>query len=230
MNKFYGCLIFLIVIASSCQKELNFEGGGAPPTGNLVCLTCDYMPMCDSTRLNFVDSTGGTGTDRSFVYDVNADTTINGAAFKKIKEVGSGQNTYLNCDGNVISNFIASGTGIGGSVITNYMQIALKANEAVGATWSDQFVANGLTTVSRYQIIEKNITRQVFDSTYSNVIYVRDTMVVVVPILGETILAVRKNYFARGIGLIESVSEQIDPFSGNAIPFFIRKLKSYRIR
>ncbi|MFZ1528207.1 MAG: hypothetical protein WAT19_05630 [Ferruginibacter sp.] len=230
MNKLYLCLIFMVAITSSCQKELSFDGAGTGPTDNLVCLTCDYMPMCDSTRLNYVDSMAGTGTNRSFVYDVTADTVINGAVFKKIKEVGSGQSTYMNCDGNVISNFIATGTSMGGAVITNYMQIALKANEAVGATWQDQFVVNGLTTVSRYQIIEKNITRQVFDSTYTNVIYVRDTMVTVVPLLGETILAVRKNYIARGVGLIESVSEQIDPFTGNGIPFFIRKLKSYRIR
>ncbi|RYY65917.1 MAG: hypothetical protein EOO13_16510 [Chitinophagaceae bacterium] len=228
------------LLLTSCQKELSFETFNPPgttppstnpgtpgttPTGN-VCFTCDYSPICDGTKLNYIDSMSGTATQMNILYDILGDSTVNGAPFKKIKDVTSGQVAYFNCDNNVVRAYIASGTTAGGATVTGIMQTPLKANEPVGATWKDVIINNGQTIEYRYKIIQKNITRQVMDSTYSNVIYTRDTTVLIVPMLGELPSAVRHTWFAKGIGQVEVRME--DLMSGMTI--MVRKLKTYQIR
>ena len=237
---------FLLLIISgfvlmSCQKELSFEVGSNPPPvdpgggnpgggggtgGSGTCFTCDYSPICDGTKLNYIDSMGGTATPFNILYDVQGDSTVAGVSRKKIKDMNSGQIAYFNCTNNVVSAYISMGITTGGNTITGITQTPLKANEPVGATWKDILINAGQTIEYRYSIIEKNITRQVMDSTYSNVIYVRDTTVLLVPVLGEMPSAVRHSWFAKGIGQVEVRME--DLFTGST--GLVRKLKSYRIR
>jgi hypothetical protein len=211
----------------SCQKEFSLDEG-APPVnpGNSICFECDYSPICDSTEMKYVDSSMGTATELYYVYDLLSDTTINGLSFKKTKELNSGAITYFSCVNQVLKGFTYTATSVGGTTVTNIMQTPLKSNEAVGASWTDVLNANGLSIEYRYKIIQKNISRQVFDSTYSNVIYVRDTTVATVPLIGEMAFGVRHMYYAKGIGMIEARMEDLI-LGGESL---VRKLKTYRIR
>ncbi|MBC7933899.1 MAG: hypothetical protein H7Y86_00875 [Rhizobacter sp.] len=224
-------------LLTACQKELSFETaidpgsnpGGNPgnnPGSNVVCFACDYSPICDGTKMNYIDTMSGVATPMNFLYDVLTDTTVAGATYKKIKETNSGQVAYLSCDNNVVRTYINSGVTVGGNTVTGITQTPVKANEPVGATWKDFIVNNGQTIEYRYSIIQKNITRQVYDSLYTNVIYVRDTTVLIVPVIGEIVSAVRHSYFSKGIGQVEVRIE--DLFTGT--PGFVRKLKTYKIR
>lgn len=176
--------------------------------------------------MNYVDSMMGSATNLNYIYDLLADTNINAKPFKKVKELTTGAVTYFGCSNQVLQGFTYAATSVGGTTVTNIMQTVLKSNEPVGATWTDHLQANGLNIQYRYKIIEKNTTRQVFDSTYTNVIYVRDTTVAEVPLMGEMAFAVRHMYYAKGIGMIESRME--DLFMGGDM--MVRKLKSYDIR
>lgn len=220
-----GAICTLLLI--SCQKEFSLDEGTVPVNpGNAVCFECDYAPICDSTKMNYIDSAMGTATELNYVYDLLADTSINATPFKKVKELTTGATTYFSCVNQVLKGFTYAATSVGGTTVTNITQTPLKSNEAVGATWTDVLSANGLDIQYRYTIVQKNITRQVFDSTYTNVIYVRDTTVAEVPILGEMAFAVRHAYYAKGIGMVEIRMEDL-LMGGESL---VRKLKSYDIR
>jgi hypothetical protein len=211
----------------SCQKEFSLDDGSTPINPvNGVCFECDYSPICDSTKLVYVDSMMGTATESINIYDLVADTSINALPFKKVKELNTGAVTYFSCNNQVLKGYVYAATSVGGNTVTNIMQTPLKSNEPVGAAWTDVLSANGLDIQYRYKIIEKNITRQVFDSTYNNVIYVRDTTVAEVPVLGEMAFAVRHSYYAKGIGMVEVRMEDL-LMGGESL---VRKLKSYKIR
>lgn len=227
------------IIAMSCQKEFSEETGTIPTTpttpttpgtpgtpANIVCFECEYNPICDSTKLVYMDTVFGNASVLTYIYDVLGDTTIAGVANKKVKELNSGQTAYFSCSNNIVRAFFYSGTTVGGNNISNITQTPVKANEPVGATWTDVINNNGQTIEYRYTIIAKNTTRQVLDSTYSNVIYVRDTTVLIAPGIGEIPSAIRHSYFAKGIGQVEVNIEDITTGS----PGSQRKLKSYKIR
>jgi hypothetical protein len=225
------------LIALSCQKELSEEDGTLPTTpttpgtpgtpANTICFECEYAPICDSTKLVYMDTILGNASVVTNLYDVLGDTTMSGVANKKVIELNSGQIAYFSCSNNIVRAFFYSGTSTGGSTVTNITQTPVKANEPVGATWKDVVNNNnGQLVEYRYTIIAKNTTRQVLDSSYSNVIYVRDTTVLIVPGFGEIPSAVRHSYFAKGIGQVETNIEDLV----TGLPISQRKLKSYKIR
>lgn len=229
MDKGILFFIAIIVFSISCQKELNFNT--EDNSSGLTCIECEYMPICDSSKFSFIDSTGsGSSVQRDIVYDVASDTTVSGVIFKKILESGSNTSIYLSCINNTLLNFTPTPTGIGGVILNNITRTPLKANEAVNGVWQDEVLATGFSVQVRYKIIEKGSTRQVLDSTYRDVIYVRDTTVLIMPLLGELPAFVQKVYYAKGIGPIETINEQIDPLFGTTSLILHRKLKSYRIR
>ena len=222
----FGCL------AVSCQKELSFDPNNTTtppndfPNTNDSCFTCDYFPVCDSTQQNYIDSMSGTVQTRTLLYDVKTDTVVNGITFKKILNLTDNTMNYYSCTNNVLKIYAPSSTSIGGTQASNITQTPLKSNEPVGTNWKDVLQINGATFEYRYTIIEKGITRQVLDSTYNNVINVRDTAVTIVPLMGEVPFAVRNSYYARGIGLVEV--RMIDLMSGQTS--LVTQLKSYHFR
>ena len=233
MRKILPALICALM-ALSCQKELSEEDGLNPPPPppdptptNTICFDCDYNPICDSTKLVYMDTTFGNASVLTFVYDLLGDTTIGGVSNKKVKELNSGQVSYFGCSNNIVKLFTYGITGVGGTSLSNITLTGVKANEPVGATWTDA-INNGAGQMVeyRYTLVAKNTTRQVLDSTYSNVIYVRDTAVLIAPGLGEIPSAIKHAYYAKGIGLVEVNIEDIQTGS----PGSQRKLKSYKIR
>lgn len=238
--------LLLIIITgllfTSCQKELSFEDPfnppgtpttpttpttpGTPGSGNGTCLTCDYLPICDNSKWEYIDTLMGTPTNVTTVLNILGDTSMNGMTWKKIKDAATGQRMYSNCNNSVAKLFTLSATSAGGNTVTNITQTPVKGNEPVGATWMDALLNQlGQQVEYRYTMVAKNTTRQVYDSTYSNVVYVRDTTVLKVTGLPEIASIVRHSYYAKGIGMIEQRTEDI----GSGMIMMVRKLKKYRL-
>lgn len=208
----------------SCQKEVSFEA--VHNLSDTTCLGCSYFPVCDSSMYVYKDSGMLSNETTSFLL-YKGDTTISSKSFNKYIDSVSRMNQYLNCDNGVLTIFTTGMTSMGGTSVSNVTMVPLKSNEPVGATWQDNLTANGMTITYNYKVIEKGITRHVLDSNYTNVIYVRDTGMAVVPIMGNMPFAVRHNYYARNVGLIESTTESI--LFGTPTVALVRKLKSYRL-
>ena len=90
----------------------------------------------------------------------------------------------------------------------------LKENAAVGVSWKDTLTANGLDAIYTYTIVSKGMPKTVAGTTYTDVIHVHEQTTI--DLLGTVIPAGQSEYYyAKGIGLIESLS--IDDFSGTQL-------------
>ncbi len=120
----------------------------------------------------------------------------------------------LNATG-LSASIILNGTTQGGTTTLPYVKItALKANEPVGASWSDIISNMGQNGTYTYTIVSKGTPRTVAGITYQDVIHLHEQTTL--DFSGTTIPAGQgQYYFAKGIGLIESVN--IDDFSGTQI-------------
>lgn len=226
--------IFLILLcgclAISCQKELDFGSGDITPPNdfpvNDTCFACDYSPICDSSQFNYIDTVNGVAQAKSFLYDVKSDTVVNAVTFKKILELNSNIMNYFSCSNNVLKIYAPSATSTGGTQLSNIIQTPLKSNEPAGTRWKDVIQVTGGSIEYRYTIIEKGITYPVLDSNYTNVIFVRDTAVSIVPLMGEIPFAVRESYYAKGIGMVKVILK--DLIIGQTQ--MVSQLKSYHFR
>ena len=90
----------------------------------------------------------------------------------------------------------------------------LKENAAVGTLWSDTITLNGQDAVYTYTIVSKGMPKTVAGITYADVIHVHEQTTID---LSGTVIPAGKSeyYFARGIGLIESLS--IDDFTSTQL-------------
>ena len=93
-----------------------------------------------------------------------------------------------------------------------YVKITtLKENAAIGSPWKDTITANGQDAIYNFTIVSKGMPKTVVGNTYTDVIHVHEQTTI--DLLGTVIPAGQSEYyFARGIGLIESIS--IDDFTG----------------
>lgn len=133
---------------------------------------------------------------------------------------------YFSCSNNVLKIYAPSATSTGGTQLSNIIQTPLKSNEPAGTRWKDVIQVTGGSIEYRYTIIEKGITYPVLDSNYTNVIFVRDTAVSIVPLMGEIPFAVRESYYAKGIGMVKVILK--DLIIGQTQ--MVSQLKSYHFR
>ena len=226
--KIPAVLAALAIIFSSCQKDLSEErgitpdpiaaGGGGGGTGGGItdCKTCIYYPVCTGSVYNYSDTSFGSGTGTALSYTLTyvKDTTIEAKTYQKFTGAGQ-QNTYFNCTAGVSSTIVLNGVTAGGTTLPYVKITQLKANEAVGASWTDQINNAGQIATYTYTIVSKTDTRIVSGHTYTNVIHVHEQTTEDVPGLGIINAGQSEYYFASGIGLIESIS--VDDFSGLTI-------------
>jgi hypothetical protein len=238
--------LFVALIAlcffTSCQKELVGPDGAttitnpSTATSNLgTCKDCIYIPTCDGSVYNYSDTSGAipgtppTITPNSFTYRFIADTTIGGVVYQKLKLEGQTTNqfTYFNCSAGVTKTINYSATTTGGSVYSEIKLTILKANEAVGATWTDQIVQSPTqTAIYDYTIVAKGISRTVSGIVYPDVIQVNT--VTSASVGGMVIPAGNSSYyFAKGVGLIEAAN-YVD-FLGTPMQVLHRVLVSAQI-
>lgn len=211
------------VIIFSCQKELNFET--VPVTGATPCKTCSYIPWCQGSTYTYIDTTSGTGATSTQTINIIKDTTINGKVFQKF--ANSGADGYYNCTAGVSTIMAYNVAATGGTVTIE--QTLLKANEAVGATWSNA-MSNGLgqNVDYDYKIIGKGLSKTVLGVNYTNVIQVHVTISITVPVIGTIVMGESDYFYANNIGLIDNITFNVNPF-GPPVMALHRVLQAYTI-
>jgi hypothetical protein len=202
-----------ILFLFSCQKDYSEENGSLPsPTttsgggtgggtagANLSnCKDCIYYPVCSGSIYKYSDtnSVGAVfNTVNNLLYV--KDTIMEGKTFQKIDGVSS-PNTFFNCTAGVTTGITINP---GGVPITR--TTVLKANEPVGATWSDNVYVSGQNLVYDYEIVSKGLPKTTAGITYADVIHVE--VLVSINISGTTTPAASADYYyAKGVGLIEA--------------------------
>src|SRR5215203_3934065 len=97
-------LLFLFLCVIACQKEINFGDGSSSnnnnPASSVRCTGCSYLPVCDSTKLTYIDSTAmGLDTTENILL-ILGDTTISGKKFTRVSPSSIfAQGLLYNCDG-----------------------------------------------------------------------------------------------------------------------------------
>ncbi len=208
--RLFGILCFISLMVS-CEKETSVENGFTPAPGNNnggntndVCKSCAYVPWCDSTSYTFIDTTSTGAATSTSSLSLLSDTTIAGVVYTK--SLIDGGYTYHNCTNGVSTVITYNATTTGGSTVTEFKTTLLKENDPVGSTWTDVYNNNGTNVDYKYTIMAKSINRTVLGVNYADVIQVHLTVSTTVPILGTVVASEGDNYYARGIGMIESSS------------------------
>lgn len=209
------------------------------------CKDCIYMPMCVGTKYAYIDTfitpdfvdTGSVKViqTRQSMYVSAVDTIMNNSSFKKL---GASDGTtisysYLNCingELRLVENRVQSTTS--GNVYTNINSIELKTNAAVGTTWSDTSNVNTDAKLYRtHTISDKGISRLVNGVTYNDVISVTVVQTIQYndPSIGTISAGIAASYYAKNIGVIESIGYTINPITNENLVIYHAVIKSYLI-
>ncbi|MER3463204.1 MAG: hypothetical protein C4329_01000 [Chitinophagaceae bacterium] len=226
--------IFLAFLISSCAKEYSYEGGGTLANAR-KCIACSYLPICDSSTFVYVDSNGRRiDTTRGTATILN-DTTVNGITYTKVAGYATfGQGLWYNCaNGDYKVLLSLSGFGINiDSIVhallqtvqspipipSNLIQVPdkfrtsiLKTTLPVGGAWRDTIYSLSFPPLISiflgldYKILEKGVTRTVFNHTYNNVIHVQAKMAATLPAgINIPLTYTMDYYFSQDVGLIEA--------------------------
>ena len=224
-------VVFMAIIFSACEKNMSEETGQLPDGGGVItnpgggngggtvnnagCKDCIYYPVCSPSVYKYADTGLGSpnGSVNSYTLTYIKDTTLESKTYKKFFITGQG-NTYFNCTAGVSTSIILNGTTQGGNTISYAKVTVLKENAPVNATWTDTLTASGQTALYNYKIVSKGVPRTVGGNTYPDVIHVHEQTTL--NLMGTVIPAGQSEYYyAKGIGLIESIS--IDDFTGAQI-------------
>ena len=153
------------------------------------------------------------------------DSTIGGVVFRQIYTSSNPQKLFVACANGNVRTVAYNGTTQGGSTIQALDITILKYNEAVGAQWTDVLTFNGSTAEYRNTLVAKNISRQVGNTTFTDVMHVRTIVGLVLPGAGFFPTQTTDYYFAKNVGYIESIT--INEFTGDVQ--LKRSLQSYLI-
>ena len=241
-------LLLLSLLLAACQREIRFDSGTTSLSNNVRCTACSYLPVCDSTKLVYVDSTAAGADTTSSTLAILGDTTINGRKFARVTPFAAfSQGLLYNCDGGdyrIYQNVPDTGINIdsliqslglpfpvGNIPIPSKIETTiLKSTAAAGTTWSDTvFKFSPLpifTIVAKldYKIEEKNIQRTVLGKSYNNVIHVSSKLNIVVPLVSVPVDFSVDYYFANDIGIIETKT------ISNGVVQVQSKLYQYKIK
>jgi len=231
-------LLGMVFLLASCQKELNYttivnigNGSGTTDTtgsGTTTsnCKACTYFPLCNGSRYIYNDTTpGGTATLVSDTFKLIKDTLIKGKTFQKIYQPSAKGNSYYNCtDGATTLNVYNTSSSVG--VIDVISIVPLRANAAVNEVWKDT-ILNGLgqTVIYTYTMKAKGSSRTVNGQSFSDVLYVYLEVGILAPGFGYLLTNKNDYYYAKGVGLIESISYEV---AFNSVVYH-RAIKSYYI-
>ena len=209
-------IILLAIAFTSCQKDFAVETAPIAGVGGANgCKDCIYYPVCSGSVYKYSDTAAGSSTGTAFNYTLTyiKDSTIENKTYKKFTGAGQ-QNSFFNCTAGVSTTIILNGSTQGGILLPYVKITTLKENGAVGTSWTDTLTAGGQQALYTYTIVSKGTPRTVAGVTYPDAIYVKEQTTI--DLMGNTINAGRSDYyFARGVGLIESIS--FDDFTGTQL-------------
>jgi hypothetical protein len=196
----------ITLMFAACKK--NSSGTTTNNTSSTDCDACTYIPTCVGISYTYQDSSSAGSTTPLIVsYTAEKDTTIAGAVYRAITQ-NSG-NGYYNCNNGVTTSIAYNLVSVSGNITLQSVKlIPLKANAGLGATWEDSIynpTAGGQWNYYNYTIADTGISRIVLGTTFTNVIHVASITSVVYPGYGSIVGAQSDNYYAKGVGLIESI-------------------------
>jgi len=198
---YLGTIMLCVLMLISCSKEMSTEEGE-------VNSKCDYAPYTQGSTFTYLNvSTGGDSTQ--YTLTVNGDTTINGNVYRKL-----GDSTAFmcsNCTDGVYTQ-IASILSFDGYTASDLRLTYLKDFLPAGSTWSDTITvsAGGISTraLLQYTIVQKGSNKVVNGHDYTDVIGIQIDASATTASATLPVGTVAVNYYARGIGLIESDQAQ----------------------
>ncbi len=185
----------------SCSKEMSTETDS--PNNS-----CSYAPYSQGSSFTYL-SVNQSKDSTTYTLTVNGDTTINGNVYRKI-----GDDKVFMCSGctNGVYTQIASILSFDGYKAADLRLTYLNDFLPVGSSWTDTIsVKNDSTTstaVLQYTIMEKGGNRMVNGKGYTDVITVQTDASATVMNTLLPLGTISTNYYAKGIGLIESDQSQ----------------------
>lgn len=210
--------------SAGCKFPITFTAG----TITANCKACNYIPYCDGSTYSYIDTTSGGVTPVTQNLTYLTDSIMYGGIYKKFAVTGSAGNTYYNCTGGVSTSVVLNGISIGGTTIPVVKMVMLKANSPVGTTWQDTIsLGAGSNAIFTSVISAKGISRAVLGTTFNDVIHVQQLGSIVIPGLGNTPFSTGDYYYAKDVGLIESLT--LNTTSTPATLALHRVLQSYNI-
>lgn len=207
----------------TCSVSITTISNVLPPVSSVNCKDCSYLPTCVGSMYAYFDTTSGIASLRMADLLTGVDTTINGKTYVKLTSQSGA--SYFNCtngETNVIGYQLTSASGT--SVLQKYESTILKANAAVGEKWADTLVNPlGQTVIQNFTMAAKGVSRKVGSFSFSDVIVINLETGVDVPIFGYLPYVNSVYYYAKGIGLVETTSDDIN----TGTPIYHSVVKSY---
>lgn len=198
-------LINLSIAASllftvSCSKK----SGDAPVSpASTVYLTTSSE---SSWNYNQIDSSRATPVSSDYTITSTAKDTLIDTRTYHVYSNSAGGNQYFNLSGNDYYQFDSLPAGIGKGV---FEELYLKDNAAAGSTWTQTQTVSvtgspvPVPVLLSFTIAEKNISRMVNTTNYTNVIHISATISSsLIPVASLT--SSINSYYAPNYGLIES--------------------------
>jgi hypothetical protein len=223
LRKLYWLVGVLFLL--SCQKEIDWSVNN----GNRRCVSCEYLPVCDSSLYRYIDSTNGRVDTLDNKMAILGDSMINGKRFYKVSGFATfNTGLFANCDGGDyrllfpltalginVDSLVAGFTG-GLPIPPSLLNIPrtvqtslLKTAQPVNGTWIDTIYRVSIPFVFdlfaglEYKVISKNVSHTVLQKTYNNVIQVNSQVKLVSPLVNTPVALSIDYFFARNIGLVE---------------------------
>lgn len=186
---FFGLCFGVFILLSSCQKEIDW--------GLSTSTSTDYQPVSANSTWAYTSTSTGNYTVKS----IGTDSAINGLRYYKFDRTGSG----------ATSRFYVNKTGVTYRqygffpLASQVIDLFFLKDSAVGTTWTNTITVSGFSSYHKYTVAARGIQRVVNGTTFNNVIELDYRFTLDNPFGGGTINAGGgKNYYAKGIGAIES--------------------------
>ena len=184
-------ILLSLLFFTACQKEIKEDNSTAG--GN----ASDYQPTTAGSEWNYTSTSAGNYK----IVSLGTDSLINGMQYYKFDNINNGISVrfYVNKANGVYRNY-----GFFPAAAQVIDLIVLK-DSAVGTTWTNTITNAGISNYHKYTVHAKDQQRTVNGKNYNNVIELDYELLVDNPLTGGTISAgTGKNYWAKGVGAIES--------------------------
>lgn len=188
MKKLLAILPLLVIFfAVGCNSDSTTSGGG----GTLV--TGTYSPLTTGSWWKYQTDTN------TYTLVVGPSATINGKTYTSLYDQADTTNSSVLRNEGTTTYTITVDSTLAVVDVVYYKQ-------SVGATWSyDGPSIFGVTTKFNGETVEGGLSRTVLGSTYTNVMHTR--LKTTVDAFGFKTTTTTDYYFAKDIGLIETVTE-----------------------
>ena len=193
MSKLFNSLfaIIIAVVLFSCSKPFSSETF-VPATDYGICKDCKFNPWCEGSEYTYTDSASG-GVNM-LNYQIIGDTTIDGTEYQ-VTLLADNDTVYHNCSLNTTKIGFYNG-------IDMTFQTKLKADAAIGETWTDTLPNFPSYNSIHYTLANRLLNRTVAGRLFIDVIVVKEVYKFDGVSVGSADI-----YYAKGIGMIDRIAK-----------------------